>query len=177
MDDKYRYNGKEYTMKKHGFARKMKFDVVSCERNTAVFVLKSNEETLKQYPFEFELYVKFELLGKTLCATHTVVNKTDGEMYFSIGGHPGFNCEMGDWLEFDKNETLSTETIGLDDALRLEEKTPVLKDENKIVITEDIFNNDALILSGIKSKAVTLRSNNHDRTVRFTFGEIPYLGI
>ncbi|MBQ3151291.1 MAG: aldose 1-epimerase family protein [Clostridia bacterium] len=176
LDDKYRYNGKEYTMQKHGFARKMTFDVVSCERNTAVFVLKSNEATLSQYPFEFELYVKFELLGKTLQATHTVVNKTDGEMYFSLGGHPGFNCEIGDWLMFDKNETLSTETID-SDSIRLAEKTPVLNDEKKIVITKDIFNNDALILSGIKSRAITLGSDNHDRRVRFTFGDVPYLGI
>ena len=176
LDDKYRYNGKEYTMQKHGFARKMKFDVVSCERNTAVFVLKSDDSTRVQYPFEFELYVKFELLGKTLQATHTVVNKTDGEMYFSLGGHPGFNCEIGDYLEFDKNETLSTETIDAD-SIRLADKTPVLNNENKIVITKDIFNNDALILSNIKSNAVTLRSDKHDRAVRFTFGDVPYLGI
>ena len=176
LDDKYRYNGTEYTMQKHGFARKRTFEVVSCERNTAVFVLKSDDTTRPSYPFEFELYVKFELLGKTLRATHTVVNMTAGEMYFSLGGHPGFNCAIGDYLEFDCDETLDTETID-SDSIRIAEKTPVLRGEKRIVITKDIFNDDALILSGIKSKALTLRSDKHDRAVRFTFGDVPFLGI
>lgn len=163
-------------MQKHGFARKRTFEVVSCERNEAMFLLKSDDTTREMYPFEFELYVKFELIGKKLQATHTVVNKTEGEMYFSLGGHPGFNCAIGDYLEFDKNETLDTETID-SESIRIPEKTPVLRDENKIVITEDIFKKDALILSGIRSNAVTLRSDKHDRTVRFTFGDVPFLGI
>ena len=176
LDDKYRYNGKEYTMQKHGFARKRTFESVSCAGSEAVFVLRSDDTTRPSYPFEFELYVKFILKGKTLQATHTVVNKTDGEMYFSLGGHPGFNCAIGDYLEFDQPETLDTETIDAD-SIRIAEKTPVLRGEKRITITEDIFNNDALILSGIRSKAVTLRSDKHDRAVRFTFGDVPFLGI
>ena len=176
LDDKYRYNGKEYTMQKHGFARKRTFESVSCAGSEAVFVLRSDDTTRPSYPFEFELYVKFTLKGKTLQATHTVVNKTDGEMYFSLGGHPGFNCAIGDYLEFDQPETLDTETIDVD-SIRIAEKTPVLRGEKRITITEDIFNNDALILSGIRSKAVTLRSDKHDRAVRFTFGDVPFLGI
>ena len=176
LDDKYRYNGKEYTMQKHGFARKRTFESVSCAGSEAVFVLRSDDTTRPSYPFEFELYVKFTLKGKTLQATHTVVNKTDGEMYFSLGGHPGFNCAIGDYLEFDQPETLDTETIDAD-SIRIAEKTPVLRGEKRITITEDIFNNDALILSGIRSKAVTLRSDKHDRAVRFTFGDVPFLGI
>ncbi|MDD6061519.1 MAG: aldose 1-epimerase family protein [Oscillospiraceae bacterium] len=176
LDDKYRYNGKEYTMQKHGFARKRTFESVSCTGSEAVFVLRSDDTTRPSYPFEFELYVKFTLKGKTLQATHTVVNKTDGEMYFSLGGHPGFNCAIGDYLEFDQPETLDTETIDAD-SIRIAEKTPVLRGEKRITITEDIFNNDALILSGIRSKAVTLRSDKHDRAVRFTFGDVPFLGI
>ena len=176
LDDKYRYNGKEYTMQKHGFARKRTFEVVSCEKNEAVFVLRSDDTTRPDYPFEFELFVKFTLVGKVLRATHTVVNQTDGEMYFSLGGHPGFNCAMGDYLEFDLPETLDTETID-SESIRIAEKTPVLRNEKRITITEDIFKNDALILSGIRSKAVTLRSDKHDRAVRFTFGDVPFLGI
>jgi galactose mutarotase-like enzyme len=176
LNDKYRYNGKEYMLEKHGFARKSAFELQKAEGNTAEFLLQESRETLAVYPFHFDLFVKFELIGRSLKATHTVVNKNDGDMYFSLGGHPGFNCAIGDYLEFDEVETLSTETID-EDALRLPEKTPVLNGEKKIIITKDIFNNDALILSGIKSKAVTLKSDNNPHTVRFTFGDVPYLGI
>ncbi len=176
LDDKYRYCGKEYTMAKHGFARKMQFDVVSVEGNTAEFVLRSNAHTLEMYPFEFEFFVRFELVNSSLKATHTVVNKTDGDMYFSLGGHPGFNCEIGDVLEFDENETLSAEKID-SDSIVIPKKFPVLNNAKSIVVTKDIFNEDALILSGIKSKAVTLKSQSSSRKVRFTFGDVPYLGI
>ncbi|MCR5484298.1 MAG: aldose 1-epimerase family protein [Clostridiales bacterium] len=175
LDDKYRYNGTEYDMAKHGFARKMTFKALSAEKNKAVFLLESDETTLKSYPFKFKLYAEFELCGRVLKASHKVVNMNDGEMYFSLGGHPGFNCEIGDCIVFDEKETLSTETIDAD-SIRLSEKTPVLNDESSIEITKDIFSNDALILSGIKSKALTLKNKN-GHSVHFTFGDVPYLGI
>ncbi len=176
LGDKYRYNGVEYPMQKHGFARKKTFEVVSCACNEAVFVLRSDDETIACYPFRFELYVKFTLAGKTLRAMHTVVNRTDGEMYFSLGGHPGFNCAIGDRLEFDKEETVDTVSID-EDSFRLPEKTPVLQGEKTITITEHIFDGDALILSGLRSKAVTLRREAGEHEVRFTFGDVPYLGV
>ena len=176
LDDTYRYNGTAYSMPKHGFARKRAFTLVSCERNEAVFMLRSDGETRACYPFDFELYVKFMLGGKTLRVLHTVVNKNDGEMYFSLGAHPGFNCALGDRLEFDKNETVDTETID-SDSIRLAEKTPVLRNERTVTITEHVFDRDALILSGLRSKAVTLRTQTHAHEVRLTFGDVPYLGI
>ena len=98
-------------------------------------------------------------------------------MYFSIGAHPAFNCEIGDYLEFDENETLISEKIDLIDSIRIDDTYPVLNNEKKIVITKDIFNEDALILSGIKSDYITLKSNNHNRFVRFYLGKPKYLGI
>ena len=49
-DDKFTHCGKEYTLQKHGFARKMNFEVESETETSAVLLLKSNEETLKQFP-------------------------------------------------------------------------------------------------------------------------------
>ncbi|MEG2938225.1 MAG: aldose 1-epimerase family protein, partial [Vagococcus sp.] len=51
-DNQYSYNGKTYEMGQHGFARDMVFELISKEDNQATFSLKSNEETLKKYPFE-----------------------------------------------------------------------------------------------------------------------------
>ena len=176
LNDTYRFNGTTYTMQKHGFARKRTFDVVSCGGNSAVFMLRSDDTTRENYPFDFELYVRFELLGRTLRATHTVVNRTAGEMYFSLGGHPGFNCAIGDTLEFDESETLDSQSIDAE-SIRIAARKPVLRNEKTITITKDIFNDDALILSGIRSNAVTLRRQSGDRPVRFTFGDVPFLGI
>ena len=42
-DDIYHLNGKEYTMPKHGLARKLLFKVKECEGAKAVFSLESDE--------------------------------------------------------------------------------------------------------------------------------------
>lgn len=176
IDNKYRYNGVEYSMPKHGLARKLPFKVRSVEGAKAVFYLESDSETLKKYPFEFELELIFELKGGALVNTSVVRNKTKGEMYFSYGAHPGFNCEIGDTIEFEKPETLETEQIDGDN-LVIPEKFPVLNNEREITITEHIFDKDALILSGIESKSLKIKSPGLKREVKFTFGDCPLLGI
>ncbi len=173
IDDKFRYNGVEYTMPKHGLARKLLFNVKECAGAKAVFSLESDENTLKSYPFEFELLVAFELCGKSLVNTMTVINKTKGEMYFSIGAHPGFNCNIGDVIEFKLPETLETERIDSDNLI-IPEKFPVIENSREIEITKDVFAKDALILSGIKSKKLRIKGENK---VEFTFGDCPFLGI
>ena len=173
IGDKYRYNGVEYTMPKHGLARKLPFNVNECGGAKAVFSLESDENTLKSYPFEFELLVSFELCGKALKNTMTVINKTDGEMYFSIGAHPGFNCEVGDVIEFEKPETLSTERIDKENLI-IPEKFPLIENSREIEITKDIFAPDALILSEIKSEKLRILGQNK---IEFTFGKCPFLGI
>ncbi len=173
IGDKYRYNGKEYTMPKHGLARKLPFAVKECGGAKAVFSLESDENTLKSYPFEFELLVIFELCGKSLVNTMTVINKTDGEMYFSIGAHPGFNCKVGDIIEFEKPETLSTERIDKENLI-IPEKFPLIENSREIEITKEIFEPDALILSGMKSEKLRIKGENE---IEFTFGKCPFLGI
>lgn len=173
INDKYRYNGTEYTMPKHGLARKLLFKVKECADAKAVFSLESDENTLKSYPFEFEYLVSFELCGKALVNTMTVVNKTDGEMYFSVGAHPAFNCKVGDIIEFEKPETLSTERIDKENLI-IPEKFPLIENSREIEITKEIFEADALILSDIQSEKLTIKGENE---VEFTFGKCPFLGI
>ncbi len=173
INDKYFYNGKEYTMPKHGLARKLLFKVKECEGAKAVFSLESDENTLESYPFDFEYLVTFELKGKALVNTMTVINKTDGEMYFSVGAHPGFNCKVGDIIEFEQPETLATERIDKENLI-IDKKFPLIENSREIVITKEIFEPDALILSGMKSKKLRIKGENE---IEFTFGDCPFLGI
>ena len=175
LDDKYRLNGIEYTMPKHGIVRKKPFKLVKQTENSLTFVQTDDEESLKMYPYHFELEVEFKLTENGLSVTHTVHNKNDAVMYYSFGAHPAFNCEIGDYLEFSENEKLLTERIDHDSIL-IEEKFPVDIDKNRLNITKDLFVDDALILSGYKSKAISLKSDNHNRVIKFNF-DSPLLGI
>lgn len=176
-DDKYLYNGKAYPLAKHGFARKTMFEVAEVEGSRAVFVLKSNADTLAMFPFSFEFVVCFELVGRALKVTQTVINTDEKTMYYCNGAHPAFNCALGDSLVFDEDETgMVAEKIDHTNII-IDKKFDVdLVDGKEIVITADIFNEDALILSDLNSSVVTLKTAN-GKDVRFDYGDAPYLGI
>ena len=177
IDDKYTLDGKEYEMPKHGFARKMPWEFIGANDNSMSFRLSDTAETREIYPFEFDLVVTYRLEGTTLKVSHDIKNNGDKTMYFSIGAHPAFSCTIGDVLSFDNNETLYTEKIDLVKSLRLPDKTLVLDNEKDIVVTKDVFNEDALILSDIKSDNITLNLSEGNKKIIFNLGAAPYLGI
>lgn len=176
INDRYLYQGKEYAMPKHGLARKLPFKVKSAEACEISFSLESDAATKEKYPFDFELIITYKLDGALLRATHTVINKTKGEMWFSLGAHPGFNCEIGDTIELEKPETIDMEQIDGEN-LVIDKKFPLLDNSNTIEITEELFKKDALILSGMKSEKLKIVSKRLGRELEFVFGKAPFLGI
>ena len=76
-------------------------------------------------------------------------------MYFSIGAHPAFNCNLGDTLTFEYNETLYSERIDRDSVIT-GDKDLILQNSNKIEITEHLFDKDALIFSQSKNQFYVL---------------------
>ena len=176
LDDKYRLNGKEYSMEKHGIVRKKPFKLVEQTSDSLTFLQSDDENSLKIYPYHFDLFVTFKLNSQSLEVTHKVVNKNDCVMYYSFGAHPAFNCKIGDYLEFDNvqksvlNEQIDKESYLIDNQVEL------LKNEKRITLEKNTFDNDALILSGYTDKVISLKSDNHNRVVRFHF-DSPVLGI
>jgi len=174
-DDRYRWQGREYTMPKHGFARKSRFRLLECQGGRVAFILESSDETRACYPFEFALALTYRLEGRALAAEAAVTNKGGGDMYFSLGAHPGFNCAMGDILRFDLPETLDSQWID-DEAMLAGGGYPVLENATDITIHKHLFDRDALILQGMKSRRVTLMRKG-EATIRFDIGGAPVLGV
>lgn len=173
-NDTLSVDGKEYTLNKHGFARKSEFEVVKITETSVSYMLKSNAETKNQYPYDFEFYIHYELVNNTVSVTYEVKNTDKREIYFSLGAHPGFNCKMGDFLEFENNETL--ETYVMNEDAYITKKIPYLTNENRITITEDIFKNDALMFENTSSKSITLKSND-DFSVCVKYYNARFLGL
>ncbi len=101
-DKKYRFNGQEYPMGQHGFARDQIFTLNGRTQNSLSFILRENKETLRVYPFRFELEIRYDLTaGGGLKVTWIVRNTEEETLYFSIGGHPAFLCPLdgGDWSD------------------------------------------------------------------------------
>ena len=168
-------------MGQHGFARDNEFVLESKTDEEIWFSFSSNEETLKKYPFEFKLRIGYKIVSSDnnyddVQVMWEVINPSDKTMYFSIGAHPGFNCKIGDWLEFEENETLTCEKIDTDSILD-GKFYPTLKDSKRFDITADVFADDAHILSGMKSDTVYLKSDFRPQVIKFNFGKVPYLGL
>ena len=94
-NDKYVLKGKEYTLEKHGYIRFKTFEVETQTDTSVVFLHKSDDETKKQFPFDYELRIIYTLENKTLKIDYSVKNFTDGTMYFSIGSHEGYYTPEG----------------------------------------------------------------------------------
>ncbi|MBK0348576.1 aldose 1-epimerase family protein [Aerococcaceae bacterium zg-ZJ1578] len=91
-DDKYTYQGKTYELSQHGFARRMAFNTQAVTDTSATFYLKSNDDTLAVYPFEFSFQITYILFENKVSISYEVLNPSSNEpLYYSVGGHPGFN--------------------------------------------------------------------------------------
>lgn len=94
-DNIFYYQDKQYILKQHGFARDLPWEVISQSTDTSanlVLSLKSNTESLKVYPFEFELKFTYKLKGNKLIIEQSYENKSQEKMPFSVGFHPYFYC-------------------------------------------------------------------------------------
>ena len=65
IDNEYCFNGKMYPMQKHGYARFCRFKVETLQEEKVTFLLSSDEESRKCYPFDYELRVIYSLEEKS----------------------------------------------------------------------------------------------------------------
>lgn len=179
-DGKTQIEEKQYEMSQHGFARDMEFEEIEKTSNKHQYILKSNEETLRKYPYQFELQVIYEVIENTLNVTYQVKNIDNKTIYFGLGGHPAFNCEYSN----DEYEIIFTEQedriefMKLKDGLIDIEKADNILVNNKIHLKEDTFDNDAVIMKNINSHKVTLKnSRTNEQILEFHFDGFPYLAI
>jgi galactose mutarotase-like enzyme len=173
----YTINGKEYHLPRHGFAREMDFELIEKSENKAVFSLKSTEETLQKYPFEFELQLIYTLNENALELEYKVNNKGKEKMPFSIGAHPAI--ALPDHFEnyafqFEKEENLKYYLLEKD---LISSKTKILETKNnQVPLNYELFKNDALIFKTLESKSLTIL-NNSKPYIKVDYNDFPSLGI
>jgi galactose mutarotase-like enzyme len=180
----FTYLGKQFTVPKHGFIRHNK-NLVSniVDSSTVEFSLTYDAESLKTYPFKFAFLIRFKLVNNMLYVEHEVKNDGNESMYFSLGAHPAFRCPVNDLgnysdyaIEFDKEETLNTHEV-LPNGLIGPNSSPLLLGSKTLHLTEQLFDQDALIFKHPKSKKVRLTNHLTEASISLQFEDFPYLGI
>ena len=175
-DSKTEIEGKIYEMSQHGFARDMEFEQISENH----YVLTYNEDTLKKYPYKFELHVIYQITEDTLQVEYQVKNIDNKKIYFGLGGHPAFCCNYSTEkyeIVFEEKED-KIEFLKLKTGLIDTEKANNILKNNKIHLTANIFDNDAIIMKNIKSNKVTLQNREtNQKILEFDFTDFPYLAL
>jgi galactose mutarotase-like enzyme len=89
-DNRYTDNGESFALKQHGFARDLPWTIAHQTPTSLAIALRSNAQTLTQYPFEFEFTLTYTLKGTCLALQSAVANRSSRMMPFSLGFHPYF---------------------------------------------------------------------------------------
>jgi galactose mutarotase-like enzyme len=91
--DHYFVDGREFTMKQHGFARSSAWSVIDQKTESAAqltLALTSNEATRAEFPWDFEVRLTFVLAGATLQIEQHYRNNSREPMPLHAGFHPYF---------------------------------------------------------------------------------------
>ncbi len=165
------YEGEEYSLGQHGFARDMEFVIAEKTSNKLTFILESNHKTLEVYPFNFRLTCTFQLVDNKIIVGWEVQNTDNKKIYFSIGAHPAFYCEKSKTVLKMNSENLKYSLVNAD-GLYTPKKYDV---ESEFVLHDSIFDNDALIIENSNVTEVSLVDNDKKYiTVKF---DAPLFGI
>lgn len=179
----YTYKDVSYTMGQHGFARDKNFSLAEQNENSITFELKADEETLKIYPFDFIFKIKYTLTNNGLSTSYFVENPSQEDLYFSVGGHPAFNCPFEKnqtreeyLLMFDNNETPEAKLI--EGSLIGNESYKVFDKGGILELPKNVFDNDAIVFNpNVFSQVDFVHEPTGDTYLSVTFKNFPYLGI
>jgi len=191
-----RIDGKDYPMPSHGFAKTQDFTVQAHSENSITLKIEDTPETLEIYPFSFRFLMTYTVENGALSITARVENIGDNKMWFTYGGHPGFNVPLrsGEGFEDyeiqldDHGDDLTVPKMTEDMYIDFSERRSVCQGD-KISLNRQLFSNDALIFENVHS--CTMKSKISGCGVRFDMddsfnylafwtrypGEAPYVCI
>jgi galactose mutarotase-like enzyme len=178
----YTYQGRQYALPNHGFARGSEFAVIRAAGDFAEFSLSSNAPTRENYPFDFSLRVEFRMTDLGLSVRYVVANTGSERIYFSLGSHPAFVVPFaGGVLEnyyvlFDREESARRWFIK-DNLLEDDVTQDIFENGTIINLTRTLFDRGALVFKHPRSGRFSLRSSQSPRSLTVVTEGAPYLGI
>ena len=176
------FEGRQYTLPNHGFARVSEFTVVRQEKDSAELILTSSAKTRESYPFDFSLSVAFLLERAGLSVRYRVTNTGSPRMYFSIGSHPAFVVPFAGgtmenyYLMFDREESI--ERWFIKDNLIVPDTTEEIFENSRIIsLSRSLFDRGALVFKHPQSREFSIRHSLSSHSITVITESAPYLGI
>jgi len=179
---RYRLGSQSYSLPRHGFARGKQFTLIAADSRAALFRLSADSSTLQIYPFEFELDANFTLQAATLSIETTIRNTGHTPMPASFGYHPALRWPLpyaqaraDHYIEFAQDEPDPIRRLDADGLLSPSaQPTPIVN--SRLMLKDELFQNDVVILDRVRSRSVTYGAAAGPR-VRIEYPDAPYLGL
>ncbi len=182
--DRIVIDGRIYDIPKHGLIRKSEWTLSEQGEDFIEMEINSNEDTLKAYPFSYNVKARYTLTENGVKNTFIVTNTGDGKMPFCIGGHPAFNLPFEEGyvledyvIEFGTEETLKS-PVNYDEGLL---NPNVTKNEitncKTLPITNELFATDAIIYDNFKKKEISIKNPKTGKAITMDFSELEILAL
>lgn len=182
-NNEYHHKGVAYQLSQHGFARDKEFELIKESDTELRFRLRKSEDTLKLYPFPFNLEIGYRLAGNQIEVIWFVENTGKEELHFQIGAHPAFyypyyneDSQQRGFFSFDRQEGLTYKLIQEKGCIGDQEYPLTLNAEGLLPLDTHTFDKDALVLENSQIKRVDLLDHDGSSylTVYFT---APVVGL
>jgi len=181
-DDHFRYDGQDYSLPRHGFARRRDFAIVEQGPASATFRLEADDATRAAWPFEFRLDMRFTITGVAIAMRAIVTNLSDKPMPTSFGFHPalrwplpGGGAREDHAVLFDEPEPAPIRRL---DAKGLIDPVPMPSpvDGRRLALSDALFAFDALIFDRPVSRRLVYGADGATR-VAISYDGMPALGL
>ncbi|WP_413294135.1 hypothetical protein ACLSU7_03330 [Bdellovibrio sp. HCB185ZH] len=176
--DKLRYEGNDYLMNQHGFARDSEFSIVRKFDDSVELSLMFNETSLEQYPFRYCLTVTYKIIGAELLINFSVQNFDKQTMLFNIGWHPAFCIPSA----FNERLVQLTHQSTLKKSFALRDGLVDLMQQqtysgNNLTLDQGLFANDALLFLNQSPGVLVLSKTVGSPMLQINCGNANHLGV
>lgn len=180
-DNRYTYEGHDYSLSQHGFARDCEFTLVEHAATQCIFELNSDLASKTNYPFDFNLRIAYSLQGNQLRTSYEISNRGQTTLPFSIGAHPGFNCPLTKDERFEdyylQLEASRFEVRALSEGLRAADTKQLNLKDGRLALNTQLFEQDALVFENSQIQNIQLCSTKSTRKITLSCENWPYFGI
>lgn len=181
--DRYRIDGDTFTLPRHGFARRMPFELAARDDDRVTFRLTDSAATCAVYPFAFVLEMAFVLEDATLRMTATVSNPGARPLPFAFGYHPAFAwplpggaAKAAHRVVFEKDEPGALRVLDAASGLVAPKPRATPVKGRELLLSPDLFAADALIWDDLASRALSYGADGGS-WLDIAFPDTPMLGL
>lgn len=173
LDNNFEFNNSLFDIPQHGFARILKYSLISSSEDNLIFELISSNDTHLMYPFDFSFRISYTLLDSGIDIKYMVKNKDNETMYFGFGCHPAFLIDNNDnYVLFEKEDSLNRILLNNDGYYTHENSNYNLHDK-KIIQNE--VTEDTLVFDSTNIDTVSFFKKNIK--IIFNIKDFPYLAF